>query len=188
MGRIEEAKQRYEGALIIYGTLLSTDPENVEYQSYVGMTLYNLGNLLSKTGRIEEAKQRYEGALKIRETLLSTDPGNVGYQSDVGMALNNLGILLSDMEKYDDALKLYERALDVIETGMGASNPYFGKIMDNNIRLYEKMARIRVLIKSIMQMIKSIMQIWDCLAWLGNSHTIIYLTGVQRELEMMPQE
>jgi tetratricopeptide (TPR) repeat protein len=92
-------------------------------------------------GRIEEAKQRYEGALKIYETLLSTDPENVGYQSDVGTTRNNLRNLLSDMEKYDDALKLYERALDVIETGMGASNPYFGKIMENIIWLYEKMAR-----------------------------------------------
>ena len=65
MGRIEEAKQRYEKALEMYEKLLKNDPENVAYQSDVGMTLNNLGNLLSDMGRIEEAKQRYEKTLGI---------------------------------------------------------------------------------------------------------------------------
>ena len=65
MGRIEEAKQRYEKALEMYEKLLNNDPENVAYQSDVGMTLNNLGTLLSDMGRIEEAKQRYEKALEI---------------------------------------------------------------------------------------------------------------------------
>ena len=141
MGRIEEAKQRYEAALEIYKTLLSNDLDNVGYQSYVGTTLNNLGTLLSDMGRIEEAKQRYEAALQIYNTLLSNDPDNVRYKSYVGMTLNNLGTLLLKMGKYDDALKSYERALDVIETGMGADHPYFGKIMENIIRLYGKMGR-----------------------------------------------
>ena len=67
MGRIEEAKQRYEKALEMYEKLLKNDPENVAYQSYVGMTLNNLGNLLSNMGRIEEAKERYEKALEMRK-------------------------------------------------------------------------------------------------------------------------
>ena len=65
MGRIEEAKGRYEKALEMYEKLLETDPENVVYQSNVGMTLNNLGNLLSDMGRIEEAKERYEESLTI---------------------------------------------------------------------------------------------------------------------------
>ncbi len=50
MGRIEEAKDRYEKSLLIYEKLLETDPENVAYQSNVAMTLNNLGVLLSKIG------------------------------------------------------------------------------------------------------------------------------------------
>jgi len=74
MGRIEEAKQRYENALEIYENLLATDSDNVSYQSYVGGTLNNLGTLLSDMGRIEEAKQRYEKALKIYETSSQPTP------------------------------------------------------------------------------------------------------------------
>jgi tetratricopeptide (TPR) repeat protein len=65
MGRIEEAKNRYEKALEMREKLLENDPENVTYQSYVGTTLNNLGALLKNMGRIEEAKNRYEKALEI---------------------------------------------------------------------------------------------------------------------------
>jgi len=74
MGRLEEAKQRYEKALLIYGYLLKTDPENLEYQSEVGKIFNNLGALLSDMGRLEEAKQKYEIALAIYRKLLNTDP------------------------------------------------------------------------------------------------------------------
>ena len=60
------------------------DPENVAYQSYVGMTLNNLGTLLSDMGRIEEAKERYEKALEMKKNFSKHDPENVAYQSDVG--------------------------------------------------------------------------------------------------------
>ena len=35
MGRIEDAKERYEKALEMRENLLKTDPDNVSYQSYV---------------------------------------------------------------------------------------------------------------------------------------------------------
>ena len=50
MGHIEEAKQKYEEALNIYENLLKKDTENIEYQSYIGTTFNNLGNLLKNTG------------------------------------------------------------------------------------------------------------------------------------------
>jgi tetratricopeptide (TPR) repeat protein/predicted amidohydrolase len=65
MGRIEDAKDRYEKSLYMRQKLLETDPENVAYQSYVGTTLNNLGSLLSDMGRIEDAKDRYEKSLTI---------------------------------------------------------------------------------------------------------------------------
>ena len=84
MGCIEDAKKRYEKSLDISQKLLNNDPENVVYQSDVGGTLNNLGNLLSNMGRIEETKDRYEKALEMYEKLLNNDPENVVYQSDVG--------------------------------------------------------------------------------------------------------
>ena len=116
MGRIEEAKQRYEGALEIYKTLLIKDPDDVEYKSYVGMVLHNLGTLLSKMGRLEEAKQRYEDALEIYKTLLINDPDNVKYKSYVGTTLNNLGALLSYMGRIEEAKQRFEGALKIHES------------------------------------------------------------------------
>jgi tetratricopeptide (TPR) repeat protein len=113
MGCIEDAKKRYEKALEMRQKLLNNDPENVVYQSDVGGTLNNLGNLLSNMGRIEETKERYEKALEMRQKLLENDPENVAYQSNVAMTLNNLGILLSDMGRIDDAKERYEKALEM---------------------------------------------------------------------------
>ena len=56
MGRIEEAKQRYEGTLKIRETLLSTDPENVGYQSYVGRNAKQSRNLAFKNGTNRRSK------------------------------------------------------------------------------------------------------------------------------------
>jgi tetratricopeptide (TPR) repeat protein/predicted amidohydrolase len=65
MGRIDDAKELYEGALKRHERLLESDPDNVTYQSYVATTLNNLGTLLSGMGRIDDAMARYEGALDI---------------------------------------------------------------------------------------------------------------------------
>jgi tetratricopeptide (TPR) repeat protein len=115
MGRIDDARARYEGALEKYERLLEGDSENVAYQSHVAMTLNNLGNLLSGMGRIDGAKERYEGALEMRERLLDNDHENVAYQSHVATTLNNLGNLLSGMGRIDDAKGRYEGALEMYE-------------------------------------------------------------------------
>jgi tetratricopeptide (TPR) repeat protein len=107
------AKQMYEKALKIYENLLETDPQNVKYQSDVGMAHNNLGVMLYNMQHFEEAKKSYEKALEIYENLLKTDPVNVQYQTDVGMALNNLGSLLKEMELIEDAKKIYERELKI---------------------------------------------------------------------------
>ena len=115
IGRFLQAKNCYEIHLLISQKLLENDPENVAYQSDVGMTLNNLGILLSDMGRIEEAKGRYEKALEMREKLLENDPENVAYQSYVGGTLNNLGALLSDMGRIEEAKGRYEKALEIYE-------------------------------------------------------------------------
>ncbi|KAF5412449.1 MAG: hypothetical protein C5S47_01350 [Candidatus Methanogasteraceae archaeon] len=115
MGRIDDARERYERALEMRERLLEGDPENVTYQSDVAGTLNNLGALLSRMGRIDDARERYEGALKMYERLLEGDSENTTYQSDVAGTLNNLGNLLSDMGRIDDARERYEGALKMYE-------------------------------------------------------------------------
>ncbi|MHC1595512.1 MAG: tetratricopeptide repeat protein, partial [Candidatus Syntropharchaeales archaeon] len=113
MGRIDDARARYEGALEMREKLLEDDPESVVYQSNVATTLNNLGTLLSDMGRIDDARARYEGALEKYEELLKGAPENVTYQSYVATTLNNLGTLLSDMGMIDDARARYEQSLGI---------------------------------------------------------------------------
>jgi CHAT domain-containing protein len=114
MGRLEDAKVRYEQALEMYEALLNTDPENAQYLSYVAATRNNLGALLRDMGRREDAKVRYEQALEMREALLNTDPENAQYQSDVATTRNNLGLLLSDEGNLSEALDYFSKALNLV--------------------------------------------------------------------------
>ena len=94
MGRIEEAKQRYEKALEMRQKLLKTDPENVTYQSDVATTLNNLGTLLSEKGQKEEAKKNFKKALEILETLSKKDPENKKLKEELSFTQENLEIAL----------------------------------------------------------------------------------------------
>ena len=123
MGRPEDAKIKYDRALEMRESLLSTDPENIVYQSQVATTLNNLGNLLSDMGRNKDAKNKSERALEMRESLLSTGLENSVYQSQVATTLNNLGNLLSDMGRPEEAKIKYERALEMRES---LHNSYLG--------------------------------------------------------------
>jgi tetratricopeptide (TPR) repeat protein len=96
-GHFLQAKSCCELSLSIYTKFLDNEPENVEYQLSVAVTLNNLGNLLGDMGQTEEAKNKFESTLKIHEKLYQTHPKNLEYQSNVGTTLNNLGFLLMKM-------------------------------------------------------------------------------------------
>ncbi len=119
MGRVAEAKKRFECALEIRERLLGGAPKNVTYQSDVAMTLNNLGNLLADMGRVDEAKKQFECALEIRERLLGGAPKNVTYQSDVAMTLNDLGNLLARIGRVDEAREMHEGTLKTYERLLG---------------------------------------------------------------------
>ena len=111
MGRLEEARERYEQALDIYELLLRNDSKNTQFQSYVAATKNNLGNLLRDMGRLEEARVQYERTREIYERLLKSDPENTQFQSYVAGTQNNLGFLLRDMGRPGEARERFEHAL-----------------------------------------------------------------------------
>ena len=114
-GRFKEAYPLYVKALTGFEIILEKYPENTQFQSYVAMTLNNLGNLLIDMGRLEEARERYEKALEMRERLLNSDPENTQFQFYVATTLNNLGSLLLSMGRQEEARERYERALELHE-------------------------------------------------------------------------
>jgi len=52
--KYDEALETYEKALEVGGTLLEKDPENSDYQHYMGTTLSSMGNLLKSKGDTPE--------------------------------------------------------------------------------------------------------------------------------------
>jgi len=112
MGKFGEALEMHTTALNIQEDLAKTEHF---FNTWVAMTLNNLGALLDNLGRPEEAKEKFERALEMCESLLATDPQSSVYQSQVAMALNNLGALLYDMGRPEDVKEKFERALKIRE-------------------------------------------------------------------------
>jgi CHAT domain-containing protein len=111
MGRFEEAKDSFEDALKTYVALLRSDPENLQYQSYVAGNKSNLGDVLRYMGRFEKAKDSFEDALKMFVALLRSDPENLQYQLYVAMAQSDLGDVLGSMGRFEKAKDSSEDAL-----------------------------------------------------------------------------
>ena len=65
MGRLEDAKTKYQRGLEMSEALLETDPQNNIYQSDVSMMLNNLGNLLYEMGDKKGALGCYQKSLGI---------------------------------------------------------------------------------------------------------------------------
>ena len=112
-GLFKDSLKNYLISLNIQEKLVKSDPF---FNTWISMTLNNLGTLLSDMGQPAEAQNRYEHALEMRESLLDGKPDSVVYQSDVAMTLNNLGNLLSDMGQPVEAENSYDRALTMYES------------------------------------------------------------------------
>lgn len=113
MGRLEEAKLRFEQALKMREALLNTNPENTKCQLDVAVTQNNIGLLLQDMGKIEEAKFRFELALKIHQALLNKDPENALYKSNVAITQNYFGTLLKNIGLFEEANYWLRRALEM---------------------------------------------------------------------------
>ena len=111
-GMFNDALKLYTAALNIQKELAKIDPF---FNTWVAITLNNLGALLQNMGKLEDAKTKYESVLETYEDLLETDPESSVYQSQVATTLNNLGTLLQNMGRLEDAKTKYESALETYE-------------------------------------------------------------------------
>lgn len=112
----DQALETYKRALEAGSDLLKSDPENEDYQHYMGTTLSNTGNLLKKKGEINKAEEYYSRARKIYSELTVKDPQNALFKSYAGENLNNYGEMLMDSGSLDKACEILGEAVDVYET------------------------------------------------------------------------
>ncbi|HET7501746.1 MAG TPA: tetratricopeptide repeat protein [Kofleriaceae bacterium] len=113
-----EARKVYEGALALYRSLASQNPE--VYRPDLAMTLNNLGALSSEEHRTAEARKSYEEALAVYRTLASQNPEV--RRPDLARTLNNLGALSRDEHRTAEARKAYEEALGLYRS-LASENP-----------------------------------------------------------------
>lgn len=111
----DQALETYERALDAGSDLLKTDPENEDYQHYMGTTLSNTGNLLKKKGEMDKAAEHYSRARKIYSELIAKNSENALFRSYAGENLNNYGTLLTETGSLDEACEVLGEAVEVYE-------------------------------------------------------------------------
>lgn len=109
------ALETYERALEVGSDLLKTDPENADYQHYMGTTLSNTGNLLKKKGERDKAAELYSRAREIYSGLMEKDSENTVFHSYAGENLNNYGALLLESGPLDTACEVLGEAVEIYE-------------------------------------------------------------------------
>ena len=113
--KYDEALETYEKALDAGSELLKADPENINYQHYMGTTLRTTGNLLKKKGENSQAAEYYSRARKIYVNLLAKAPENTVFRSSAGENLNNYAALLTDMGSFEEACDVLRQAIELYE-------------------------------------------------------------------------
>jgi Putative Zn-dependent protease, contains TPR repeats len=113
--KYDEALETYEKALNAGSELLKTNPENIDYQHYMGTTLSNTGNLLKRKGENSQAAEYYVRARETYVNLLAKEPENVVFRSAAGENLNNYAALLMDMGSLEETCEVLNQAIEIYE-------------------------------------------------------------------------
>ncbi len=109
-------QNQHEKAIRYYQSVLKL----TRTESYIAVTLNNLGNLHIDKNEYSAAIKAYSNALEIYERLAKTNP--VTDEPNLAMALNNLGNLYTDKNEYTLAFKNYSNALEIRER-LAKTNP-----------------------------------------------------------------
>ena len=96
-GRLDEALQRHEEALLIYQKILGPVDLNV------GITHNLIAMALQEQGKLDGAKENLKKSLSILK-----EKGHLGW---FGGAMHNLGRVLQAQGQLDEAMKVFEATL-----------------------------------------------------------------------------
>jgi len=113
--KYDEALETYEKAIDAGSELLKANPENLDYQHYMGTTLSNTGNLLKSKGEKPQAVEYYTRAREIYIYLLAKDPENAVFRSAAGENLNNYAVLLTDLGSFEEACEILSQVIELYE-------------------------------------------------------------------------
>ena len=113
--KYDEAFETYKKAIIAGEELLKIDPDNPDYQHYMGTTLSNTGNLLRNKGEYSEAGEYYFQAREIYSGLVSKNPENAVFRSYAGENLGNYATLHLETGNLEEACEILKEAIGIYE-------------------------------------------------------------------------
>lgn len=115
-GNMEDARRQLEEAVAIFRTLIVIQPEVLEAQRDLALTLLFLGDaivsdLSNPIANAEYARSRYEEGLRILRDITRSDPTNHQARADLSAGLTKVGDALYVLGDFPEALAVYEEAL-----------------------------------------------------------------------------
>ena len=140
-GRIADATQLYQQALVIDERLARLDPGNTEFQHELSISYDRLAQLARDAGNTGEAERLYRQALPIDERLARLDPGNAGFQRDLSVSYDKLAGLARDAGNTGEAERLYRQALAIHER-LARLNPGNATLQNDLSVSYDKLAQL----------------------------------------------
>lgn len=113
--KYDAALETYEKALEAGMELLKTDPENPDYQHYMGTTLSNTGNLLREKGEYDKADDCYIRARGMYLNLVARNPDNAVFLSYAADNLNNYAAFLTIIGSPERACEILKESIEIYE-------------------------------------------------------------------------
>ncbi|MDQ1251082.1 MAG: hypothetical protein QG646_151 [Euryarchaeota archaeon] len=113
--KYDAALETYEKAIEAGTELLKNDPENPDYQHYMGTTLSNTGNLLREKNEYDRAADYYIRAREIYINLVTRNPENAVFRSYAADNLNNYAAFLNIIVSLEKACEVLKESIDIYE-------------------------------------------------------------------------
>jgi serine/threonine-protein kinase len=112
-GRLEQALEAHNRALVIRERLARRDPKHSLFRGEVGISYNNVGAVLRASGRHDEALVMHRRAIDVLEAVNRDDPTAIPFQAQLALSHSWIGILLADRSSFAEALESHSRALAI---------------------------------------------------------------------------
>jgi tetratricopeptide (TPR) repeat protein len=110
-----DAKNAYEQTMAAANSLVSMEPDNVNWKQVLSVAHGKLGTVSMEMEDYKSAENHYKESLKIDEKLSSADPLNNERRFGVYLALEQLAELADKTVDHELALSRYRQAVGVLD-------------------------------------------------------------------------
>ena len=114
-GKLDEARDHFDGAKAITERLLPIDPINTRSMDDLATSLTKLGDSAVANGDLEGALHHFVESLELRKRTSAINPDNLNGQFDLTISINKIGDVAYWKNNLDEAERLFELSLSIRE-------------------------------------------------------------------------